>query len=591
MGARALECLHVESRSALSPPPDAHEAMAAVRGLDSLRTTGSPHSPRSICALTRVPSGLLSFAMRGASRGILHFLDPLAAREQSVPNCQTIVHNASDFALGSSGSPLESGTCDFVLMGFDQEEVDKRQAVVLSGLTRAFPLARHPATFVAVGHDCTMAEHRLAWFKSGGACMRRAANPKLPAEPGVQRSPDGRLERYPCEKREECWLGRWKALEAQHDLLERGECATVSWPHPHGSRMVCVARVTATPSLCAQHGLLEGTLGEEISWWPREASWRRKTVRKKLLRNLRYLTALPCDGRVCLVFKDANYESFVSGISSEDGLRFDSVAELVMPRMWRIDARRRRRRFVEVIARLTHNLAIAHLNGSYYVAGGRYRPDENVPKRELGIWISSSKTWRYNAHGGEGAIVGDASARGRLWLSAQDGLLSVKGDRGVTSSWVRPHIALEGQQPGCIERRNLTHVGVPAGACEFDGRVSLAHYQGKFWLYARANLARRGQRFVQVASSQDTRVWSRFELIRLRGYAPTHGDIYFFAAQANPVDTARSMVAVFPLVHRAHACICVAFSRDGVRWSAPRPLRRCEAAGERSINQPAAITC
>jgi hypothetical protein len=32
-------------------------------------------------------------------------------------------------------------------------------------------------------------------------------------------------------------------------------------------------------------------------------------------------------------------------------------------------------------------------------------------------------------------------------------------------------------------------------------------------------------------------------------------------------------VAVFPLVHRAHACICVAFSRDGVRWSAPRPLR------------------
>jgi hypothetical protein len=358
--------------------------MAAVRDLDSLRMTRSPHSPRSICALTRVPSGLLSFAMRGASRGIIHFLDPLAAREHSVPNCQTIVHNASDFVLGRSGSPLESGTCDFVLMGFDQEEVDKRQAVVLSGLTRAFPLARHPATFVAVGHDCTMAEHRLAWFKSGGACMRRAANPLLPAEPGVQRSPDGRLERYPCEKREECWLGRWRALQAQRDLLERGECATVSWPHPRGSRMVCVARVTATPSLCAQNGaqdgsaLLAATLGEEISWWPREASWRRKTVRKKLLRNLRYLTALPCDGRVCLVFKDANYESFVGAISSEDGLRFDSVAELVMPRMWRIDARRRRRRFMEVIARLTHNLAIAHLNGSYYVAGGRYRPHENV---------------------------------------------------------------------------------------------------------------------------------------------------------------------------------------------------------------------
>ena len=47
------------------------------------------------------------------------------------------------------------------------------------------------------------------------------------------------------------------------------------------------------------------------------------------------------------------------------------------------------------------------------------------------------------------------------------------------------------------------------------------------------------------------------------------------------------MLAAFPLVHRARACICLAFSRDAVHWSTPRPLLRCRAAGERSVDQPA----
>ena len=40
-------------------------------------------------------------------------------------------------------------------------------------------------------------------------------------------------------------------------------------------------------------------------------------------------------------------------------------------------------------------------------------------------------------------------------------------------------------------------------------------------------------------------------------------------------------------VHRARGCLCLAVSRDAVRWSAPRPLLRCDAAGERTVDHPA----
>ena len=152
-----------------------------------------------------------------------------------------------------------------------------------------------------------------------------------------------------------------------------------------------------------------------------------------------------------------------------------------------------------------------------------------------------------------------------------------------------PRLTISGTHAGCVERRDeaaLRWVGVPSGACEYDGRLSLTHFRGRYWLFARSNLATTGQRFVQAMSSSDLRTWSPFHLLSVEGYAPAHGDIYFFAVQANPVD-AESMVAIFPLVHRGRACICISFSRDALSWSRPRPLLRCAAAGERSIHQPA----
>ena len=56
---------------------------------------------------------------------------------------------------------------------------------------------------------------------------------------------------------------------------------------------------------------------------------------------------------------------------------------------------------------------------------------------------------------------------------------------------------LDGHHPGCVERRREF-----GSACEFDGKLSVARYAGRYLLFARANLnAEGGGRFVQVAAS------------------------------------------------------------------------------------------
>ena len=47
---------------------------------------------------------------------------------------------------------------------------------------------------------------------------------------------------------------------------------------------------------------------------------------------------------------------------------------------------------------------------------------------------------------------------------------------------------------------------------EADGRLSLAHFRGRFWLFARANYGAHGQRAVQAVA----RTALRFCLIRRR---------------------------------------------------------------------------
>ena len=68
--------------------------------------------------------------------------------------------------------------------------------------------------------------------------------------------------------------------------------------------------------------------------------------------------------------------------------------------------------------------------------------------------------------------------------------------------------------------------------------------------------------------------------MQIAGYDYAEGDLYFFAAQANPAHRA-SLIALFPLVHRLRGCI-------GVHWSRITPLRGCGVHGERATDHPVA---
>lgn len=137
-------------------------------------------------------------------------------------------------------------------------------------------------------------------------------------------------------------------------------------------------------------------------------------------------------------------------------------------------------------------------------------------------------------------------------------------------------ILLRGSHPGCIERRDRTRlVWLMERTCEFDGRLSVVFFNGSLLLYARANMASHGQRFVQVARSRlasrelnavgsSSRTghqagggaaggwglldseWEPFEPIKIHGYAHTEGDVYFWGAQTNPVRVRGPRAALAP---------------------------------------------
>jgi hypothetical protein len=150
---------------------------------------------------------------------------------------------------------------------------------------------------------------------------------------------------------------------------------------------------------------------------------------------------------------------------------------------------------------------------------------------------------------------------------------------------------LNGRHAGCVEARDIRPFPPLAGigVCEFAGRPSLAQLGGRFLLYARANRAAQGgQRSVQVSSSLDLVHWSPFEPIVVRGHdvlSATEGDIYFWLVQTNPV-LARTLIALFPLVHHHRGCIGLSLSVDGTTWSRVTPLLRCEVHGARAETQP-----
>ena len=106
---------------------------------------------------------------------------------------------------------------------------------------------------------------------------------------------------------------------------------------------------------------------------------------------------------------------------------------------------------------------------------------------------------------------------------------------GRTDRIVRTPI-IDGHHPGCVEQRPEY---APVG--QFDGKLSLARFQRRFYLFARANLKPLGGgRFVQVAVSKGddpTSSWGAWQLISIEGYkSDGPGNIYLAVVKASPFD-------------------------------------------------------
>ena len=341
-----------------------------------------------------------------------------------------------------------------------------------------------------------------------------------------------------------------------------------------------------------------------------------------------YSLILDRDDRVCMLLKDASSETQVLGVCSEDdGATFDGDAALVVPSLWHQPSS------------LTHNLAavrlpVQHLTETperstmttagrptrrplesqqqhvYLLIGGKSserqlrlqrrdarRASAGSPRRShpcvacwgwdvmgTGLWLLRSDDWRFSA---------DRAATPALPERIRDPWPSV-----VRPHWQGPRLLLDGRHDGCISRRIAKvpcyncKTGAPPShletMCEFDGRVSFVRHRGRFHLYVRANNGSHAQRFVQHTSSTDLVHWRPLALIQIGPagqYTSVQGDIYYWAAQPNPVHN-ESVLAMAPLTHRLRGCIGLSLSLDGRRWTLPAPLLSCPVWGERTEDHP-----
>ena len=385
------------------------------------------------------------------------------------------------------------------------------------------------------------------------------------------------------------WCGHWNQLD-EGGVIVGSSCKSDRL----AGRRWCVGRVDSG-SVCATRAPLLKAASRTVVRIGRTQSQHlnpanlthRKELIKAVRHAIRYLTVFPCGDNpagqssvplLCLTFKDHVQENFVAGMQSIDGgLTFSGSAigsgDLVLPAGWLV-------RGQKPVAKMAHNLAILrHQNGSYVAIGGQHK--HRSQPHNLGVWVTRGRSWRFS------------STRVVPAYFAADKKAQTKGAPyrrrdPNEEQWETPRKIFDGNHPGCVERRDaVTMPWILPGICEYDGRLSLVWFKGQYLLYARANPAAHGQRYVQLTRSTDTLTWSPFELVQIQEYRYSQGDLYFFAAQKNPVQP-DSLVALFPLVHLMRACIGIAFSLDGLRWSTISPLVSCEAYGDRAVSHPAA---
>ena len=148
---------------------------------------------------------------------------------------------------------------------------------------------------------------------------------------------------------------------------------------------------------------------------------------------------------------------------------------------------------------------------------------------------------------------------------------SVANATALPLQWSSPVVAFTGDkaQTGCVEAR-------ARDSCEYDGKLSSVRLRGRTLVFTRSNLNSTGGRHVQVTRSTDgARGWSRFEQIRLAGYATrAHNNIYFWTARSvgGGKGVGRLLLATFPAVIEGKGGVYASVSHDGVQWAEPLRL-------------------
>lgn len=390
-----------------------------------------------------------------------------------------------------------------------------------------------------------------------------------------------------CASRED-WCESWKQL-VDGGTIFGSSCASderADWRWCSGSvdsSSICAMR---PPLLKASaRTVVRLGRGDAPRWNNTMEESRRKGLVQAVRHDLRYFSAFPCpsgaersgttstEPAICMTFKDSVQETLVAAMLSTDGgLTFSGSvtgsADLVFPALWAAPNGAR--------AKMTHNLAILPLaNGSFLAVGGQHKRVRWACDRDnLGVWITRGETWQFSSKRVVAAFFGLDQKENQA--------------RGEVAQWHPPRKIFDGNHLACVERRDpIKMPWILPGICEYDGRIAFLWFKGEYLLYVRANPAAHGQRYTQLTRSKDTHTWSPFELIQIREYRYSQGDLYFFDAQVNPVQPG-SLIAVFPLVHLLRACIGMAFSLDGLHWSSITPLLSCEAYGDRAVSHPVA---
>ena len=283
----------------------------------------------------------------------------------------------------------------------------------------------------------------------------------------------------------------------------------------------------------------------------------------------RYYSLVECDGpgstspmSACMVYKNRPEGSIIYNSVLSNGTTLRAPGEPLFRASFKYSAKDEQRRLTTDERHIAHNLAVVHLGGGEYAMAGGLGPNLEAQSR--------------STDGGGIAGSGIRFTRGRGWPWSP-------------RTWTMPKVVITAQSPpGCMDFRlgRLPPETLAAWQggdvprlqplCEFDGRLSLVMHRSRFRLYARANLlegAVSGGRYVQTTASNDgASNWTSWRPIQIRSVPAGLADIYFFHAQINPVDPT-TLLALFPMSQPPYACIGMAFSVDGIRFSEPINLQ------------------